>query len=144
MNTSKLPPITLTTENYRVLAGMVDTTAMAAPYLSEFLSREIDRASVVKPKQIDSGVVTLGSSVMFRSSERTRAIQLVYPPEENILAGRLSILTPVGIALIGLSVDDEMEWSTRDGRTLGLKVLDVPYQPEAAAFGKGKRLALAR
>ena len=71
--------------------------------------------------------MTLGSAVRFRerSSGSTRSARLVFPFEESIADGRLSILTPVGVALIGLSPGQEMEWQTRDGRTLGLKLLDV-------------------
>lgn len=145
MNAKQLPSITLTEDNHRVLSDMIDAAAAVAPFLAEFLTREIDRARLVTADDIGPDVVTLGSSVRFRerSSGSTRSARLVFPSEESIADGRLSILTPVGVALIGLSPGQEMEWQTRDGRTLGLKLLEVTYQPEAEAYGKEKRAALA-
>lgn len=144
MTVKKLPPITMTVENHRVLSEMVDATAVA-PVLADFMSQEIDRARLVPSDGISPDVVTLGSSVRFResSSGMTRSVRLVFPLEENLTNGHLSILTPVGIALIGLSVGQEIEWTTRDGRTLGLELLEVPYQPEAEAYGKECRSAVA-
>jgi regulator of nucleoside diphosphate kinase len=139
MTAKKLPPITMTEENHRVLSDLVEAVTVA-PFLAEFLSQEIDRAHLVPSNEVGPDVVTLGSTVRFRerSSGATRLVRLVLPSEENSASGRLSILTPVGIALIGLSVGQEMEWSTRDGRTLGLTLLDVAHQPEAEASGRAQ------
>jgi regulator of nucleoside diphosphate kinase len=141
MKAKQLPPITLTEENHRVLSDMADAAMAGAPVLAEFLSQEIDRARLVPSDGISPDVVTLGSSVRFRerSSGATRSVRLVLPSEANIANGRLSILTPVGIALIGLSAGQEMEWETRDGRTLGLTLLDVAHQPEAETYGRARR-----
>lgn len=128
-----LPPITLTEENHRLLSDLVDRLTVGTP-VADFLARELDRAQVVSSADIDADVVTLGSEVRFQDnrSATIRSMRLVYPAEESAAAGLVSVLTPVGVALIGLSVGQEMEWETRDGRTLGLKVLEVVYQPEAA------------
>jgi regulator of nucleoside diphosphate kinase len=145
MTAKQLPPITMTEENYRVLSNMVDAATAVAPFLADFLSQEIDRARLVPSDGISPDVVTLGSSVRFRerNSGAARSVRLVFPPEESIADGRLSILTPVGIALIGLSVGQEMEWVTRDGRTLGLRLLEVAYQPEADVYGKERHAVAA-
>jgi regulator of nucleoside diphosphate kinase len=138
MTTKQLPPITITEENHRVLSDMIDAATAVAPFLAEFLTQEIDRARLVPSDDISPDVVTLGSTVRFREhrSGTTRSVRLVFPSEENSADGHLSILTPVGIALIGLSPGQEMQWATRDGRTLGLTLLDVAHQPEAEIYGK--------
>jgi regulator of nucleoside diphosphate kinase len=128
-----LPPITLTDENHRLLSDLVDSLKVTTPVV-DFLTREIDRARVVSSTDIPADVVTIGSDVRFRDrrSATVRSVRLVHPSEESVARGRLSILTPVGVALLGLSAGQHMEWETRDGRTLGLRLLEVTYQPEAA------------
>ncbi|HTI86922.1 MAG TPA: nucleoside diphosphate kinase regulator [Alphaproteobacteria bacterium] len=130
---STLPPITLTEENHRMLSDMVDKLKVTMP-VAEFLGRELDRARIVSSADIPADVVTLGSEVRFKDprSAAIRSVRLVNPADENVSGGLLSILTPVGVALLGLSAGQHMEWETRDGRTLGLRLLEVTYQPEAA------------
>ena len=72
-------------------------------------------------------VVTMGAEVEFadaRSGER-RAVRLVWPAEADIEAGRISVLTPIGAGLIGLSPGQSIEWPDRDGNTRRLSVLGV-------------------
>ncbi|HKU98635.1 MAG TPA: nucleoside diphosphate kinase regulator, partial [Vineibacter sp.] len=97
--------------------------------------REIDRADVVAPEQIPASVVTMNSRCIFRddASGRDRAITLVYPEDEDVAAGRISVLTPVGAALIGLAEGQSMSWHTRSGESRMLTLLQVAFQPEAAA-----------
>ena len=77
----------------------------------------------------------MGSQVRFRDETTglAREVQLVYPQQADSAAGRISILTPVGTALIGLSEGQSMTWSDRSGKAKRLTVLEVKNRPETVA-----------
>ena len=90
------------------------------------LLSELERAQVVPDSALPQDVVRMGSSVRFRTdggAERT--VTVVWPAEADIAAGRISVLTPVGTALIGLRAGQSITWLTRDGRKQVLTVLGV-------------------
>ncbi|WP_447754386.1 nucleoside diphosphate kinase regulator [Sphingopyxis fribergensis] len=100
----------------------------------ELLLDEIDRAAICERADIPSDVVTMGSHVKF-FDEKTgaeRAVHLVYPGDADISAGRISILTPVGAGLIGLSVGQSINWPDRGGAQHRLTIIAV-QQPERIA-----------
>lgn len=100
----------------------------------EALREEIDRAEVVEPEAIPADRVTMNSRVRFvdTESKREHEITLVFPGNANVEENRISVLAPVGSALIGLSVGDTIEWPLPNGRSRRLRVMAVTYQPEAA------------
>ncbi|MCY1459732.1 Regulator of nucleoside diphosphate kinase [compost metagenome] len=57
---------------------------------------------------------------------------MVYPKDANADEGKISILAPIGSALLGLSVGEKIDWPAPGGKTLKLELLAVEYQPEAA------------
>lgn len=93
----------------------------------EMLLDEIDRAAICDRADIPANVVTMGSRVSFRdeNSGAERTICLVYPGEADISAGRISILTPVGAGLIGLSVGQSINWPDRGGANHRLTIVSV-------------------
>ena len=98
------------------------------------LEEELARAKVVPSDQIPPNVVTMNSRVRFKdeSSGTELTVTLVYPGDADASTGRISILAPVGSALIGLSVGDTIEWQLPNGRTKTLRIVELLYQPEAA------------
>jgi regulator of nucleoside diphosphate kinase len=130
-----LPPITLTADNHERLGRLADAAADGMPAEADFLAREVDRAAVVDPARIAPEVVTMNSRFVFRddASGRDRAVTLVYPEDEDVAAGRISVLTPIGSALIGLAEGQSISWRTRLGERRMLTLLKVAFQPEAAA-----------
>lgn len=98
------------------------------------LEDELARAVMVAPTEISADVVTMNSRVRYLDEHtgREREVVLVYPREASFPAGRISILSPVGVALLGLSVGESIEWRMPDGASHRLRVLEVLYQPEAA------------
>lgn len=98
------------------------------------LEEELARATVVSSEHISPDVVTMNSQVRFKdlSSQGEFEVILSYPSESGPRAGRVSVLAPVGTALLGLRVGDEIEWPLPSGRRRFLKVSAVPFQPEAA------------
>ena len=101
---------------------------------SELLLDEIDRAAICDRADIPPDVVTMGSSVTFldEKSGAERTVRLVYPADADIAAGRMSILTPVGAGLIGLSVGQSINWPDRGGIEHRLTIVAVE-QPVRAA-----------
>lgn len=102
------------------------------PYLQE-LEHEIDRAVIVEPTEVSADTVTMNSTVRLidlKTDEET-IVTLVYPDHANIAEGRISILAPIGTAILGCSEGEMVEWKVPDG-IRSLKVDHILYQPEAA------------
>lgn len=98
------------------------------------LRAEIDRAEVVEPEAIPPNRVTMNSRVRFvdEESNEEHEITLVFPAHADVDENRISVLAPVGSALLGLSVGDTIEWPLPNARSRRLRVVAVTYQPEAA------------
>ncbi|MFK0085923.1 nucleoside diphosphate kinase regulator [Pseudomonas sp. NPDC090755] len=98
------------------------------------LQGELDRAEQVGHEEVPAGVVTMNSRVHCReeASGKDYHLTLVYPKDANADEGKISILAPIGSALLGLSVGEQIDWPAPGGKTLKLKLLAVEYQPEAA------------
>ncbi len=100
----------------------------------EALRDEIERAEIVEPEAVPEDVVTMNSVVRFVDEESgsERVVKLVFPGHADVESGRISVLAPVGSALLGLSVGDSIDWPLPQGRTRRLRVVAITYQPEAA------------
>ncbi|HEX7815101.1 nucleoside diphosphate kinase regulator [Dyella sp.] len=105
--------------------------AEAARYAD--LASELARAEVVAPADMPPGVVTMNSTVRFEDEADgdIDTVTLVYPAQAG-QPGTVSILAPVGSALLGLTVGQHIEWPMPDGRHRRLRVLAIDYQPEAS------------
>lgn len=127
MTRMPLPPITLTPEDCGRLSRLADDGMAAFPQAAEFLAREVDRADVATQNRALKGLVRMGSRVVFRDDVtcQIRDVKLVYPEEADISFGKISVLTPIGAALIGLSVGQSIEWQTPSGGVRSLTVLSV-------------------
>ena len=97
------------------------------------LRAELDRADVVEPADMPSHIVTMNSTVVFEDEAdgEKLTLTLVYPAGAGA-PGTVSILAPVGSALLGLARGQQIDWPMPDGRKRRLKVLEITYQPEAA------------
>lgn len=97
------------------------------------LSAELDRADVVEPAAMPANIVTMNSTVTFEDEDNGEkmTLTLVYPNAAG-KSGTVSILAPVGSALLGLAQGQMINWPMPDGRKRRLKVLEIAYQPEAA------------
>lgn len=99
----------------------------------KLLTEELLRAEVVEPQKIPRDIVTMNSLVKFRDME-TREVymySIVYPANSDFEKGRISVLAPIGMALLGYRVGDVVEWPVPAGMRR-LKVEEVLFQPEAA------------
>ena len=119
----KLPPITITKDDLRKLStlGLINTEG------AEFLAREIDRARVVPVHQASPDLVRMGSIVKYRDNTTGQVMEvtLAYPGDADGEPGHVSVLTPVGAALIGLSVGQTIQFARRKGRVHSLSVLEL-------------------
>lgn len=103
------------------LAGIGHTSDAA-----DDLLYELDRARVVSDAKLGGAVVRMGSRVTYRPDNGDdRTVTLVYPVDADISAGRISVLTPVGTALIGLTKGQSITWNARNGQRHVLTVLEV-------------------
>lgn len=94
--------------------------------VAEALLGELDRARVVPDDELAGSVVRMGSRLRYRTDGgESRVVQLVFPAEADIAAGRVSIMTPIGAALLGLKPGQSIDWRTRDGRIQVLTVESV-------------------
>ena len=127
MTRKELPPITISGIDVERLERLAAAASGMASPAGDFLAREIARASVVPSGFLLPGVVTMGSRVDFRdeTTGQARTVTLVYPEDADFAAGKLSVLSPVGAALIGLSVSPSIEWQTPSGGWRSLTVLRV-------------------
>lgn len=96
------------------------------------LQSELERAEVVPPNEIPSDVITMYSraALLDLDTNENMEFTLVFPHEADIDTGKISILAPLGTAMLGYRVGDEFEWAVPNG-TRRLKVTDVVFQPEA-------------
>lgn len=124
----------ITTRDLERLQGVIDSAFDRDRDVADALDTELSRALVVAPEAVAPTVVTMNSRVVYESlpSGETREVTLVYPTRSNALDGRISVLAPLGAALLGLSVGDEIHWPVSADKQLHLRVREVTFQPEAA------------
>lgn len=120
----------LTFDNYRKLLALTHKIDFGE---KEKLKDELDRATVVEDDEIPHDVVTMNSVVVFKDlqTELESQVTVVYPEDANIGAHKISVFAPIGAALIGLKVGQEIEWSLPNGALRQILVTKVVYQPEA-------------
>lgn len=127
------PSITLTASDYKHLSELANAAIRTMPEAAANLADEIDRAEVLTKGRRPIDVVSMGCEVEFRdeSNGRIQKVTLVYPSEADIGQGKVSVLTPVGTALIGLRTGASITWETRTGQLKRLTVLKVRGAPTA-------------
>jgi len=99
----------------------------------ENLELELDRAKIISDSEVPADLVTMNSKIKFLNvqQEKEMIVTIVYPSDANFSEGKISVLATLGSALIGLRVNQEINWMFPDGKTRTLKILEVLYQPEA-------------
>lgn len=130
---STKPPIVVSRLDLERIEALLERMPLAQQSQYDALRAELDRADVVEPSQVPANVVTMNSVVTFEdeNSSDELTVSLVYP-SGAAAPGTVSILAPVGSALLGMAVGQHIEWPMPDGRTRRLCVLEIEYQPESA------------
>ncbi|MEB2312232.1 MAG: nucleoside diphosphate kinase regulator [Sorangiineae bacterium] len=113
---------------------LLESPAVRDTPTAERLLEEFERAEIVEPEAMPHDVVSMNSSAecVEDASGKTYTLTLVYPKDADADAGRVSVLAPIGSALLGLRVGQSIDWPRPGGKILKLKVTAIHYQPEAA------------
>lgn len=131
---AKQSKIILTSQDFDRLEALIESLPSNAFPGKAALQAELKRAEIVAPEKVPPDVVTMNSTVRFQILESGEEFELtlVYPKDVQGQSDRISVLAPVGSALLGLSVGDELEWPRPGGGVSTVKVVEVVYQPERA------------
>ncbi|HYC46398.1 MAG TPA: nucleoside diphosphate kinase regulator [Burkholderiales bacterium] len=99
----------------------------------ETLEEILDLARIVNPEKVPGNVVTMNSRVQFEDvhTREQGTVTIVYPADADPTSGRISVLSPVGAALLGESEGSEVELPLPHGQTRRIRIESVLYQPEA-------------
>jgi len=129
-------PIYITQSDLERLRKLLREAQYTEYRKSKYLDRlqmEIDRAIVVAPQEIPGDVVTMNSRVCLVDidTEEEEIYTLVYPENADLKLGRVSVLAPIGTAMLGYEVGDIFEWEVPAGKRR-LRVAKILYQPEAS------------
>lgn len=128
-----LPPITIGRIDHERLVALAEHASPAIADAAGELLSELDRADVVADEALPRGIVRMGSRVTFVSDGRPgQTVELVYPAEADIAQMKISVLTPVGAALIGMQRGQSIAWVDRGGRRRSLRVVAVEAAEGAA------------
>ncbi|MEO8215586.1 MAG: nucleoside diphosphate kinase regulator [Acidobacteriota bacterium] len=119
-------------ERLKRLLGSTDVGAEGREELED-LTREIERGLEVRPQEIPPDVVTMNSSVRVTDVESgaSNVYTLVFPADADFEKGKISILAPLGTALLGFRIGDRVRWQMPGG-VRQLRIDEILYQPEAA------------
>lgn len=129
----KKPSIAINKSDHARLSQLANGLLDRKPELAEELLTELERARVVERGETLQNSVQMGSTVEYSTDTETRRVTLVYPADADISQGKVSILTPIGTALLGLRADQSMQWVANDGRSHKLTILSVePAETDAS------------
>lgn len=133
--TDVVPGIVIPASDYDRLIELADG---AAPQVTGYLARELGRAQIVADQDCEAGIVRVGSQVSYRDNQggRTRMVTLVWPQQADVERNRISVLTSIGAALLGMRAGESIDWPAPVGGPRTLTVLAVQNGaapgPEAA------------
>jgi len=134
MNAVDRPALVITTRDARRLEALLESPAGRASPTTPLLEEELTRAQLVEAEDVSPDVVTMNSRVMCTDlvSGEQHEFELVYPHEADADQGRISVLAPIGAALLGLTVGSSIAWPVPGGRMAHVRVTAVMSQPVAA------------
>jgi len=127
------PSIIVSSTDLERLEGLLSLPAFRSRSDLDGLRDELERADVREPAEMPPDVITMNSRARFleQNTGREYELTLAYPKDARAEEGRVSIFSPAGSALLGLSAGQVIDWKTPDGNNIRLKVLAVTWQPEA-------------
>lgn len=127
------PSIIVSSTDLERLEGLLSLPAFRSRSDLDGLRDELERADVREPADMPPDVITMNSRARFleQNTSREYELTLAYPKDARAEEGRVSIFSPAGSALLGLSAGQIIDWKTPDGNAIRLQVLEVTWQPEA-------------
>lgn len=132
--TQQRPQLTVSSLDLHRLEQLLDSLPVEARAPHASLIAELERAEVVEPGEVPATVVTMNSTVRFRTEPDGKEFErtLVYPASADGSTGKISVLAPIGSAMLGLSVGDSIDWPAPRGGTMTVRIMAILYQPEAS------------
>jgi len=126
-------PIVMTEEDHRRLSGLLDRMPAQDRRHFQDLRRELGRAQRVAAGEVPADVVTMGATVHLREldTDEPWTFTICFPAEADIRENRISVLSPVGTAIIGCRVGDVIDWPVPSGN-VRIRIESVAFQPEVA------------
>lgn len=127
VNGLPMPPLLIDEEQYEQLEALARAALRRVPEVAHVLLEEIERAQILPSDHIPPTVIKVGSEVGFRDelSGKIKVVRLVFPVDADISKNCISVLTPIGVALIGLCEGDVFTWKTVSGEVRRLTILVV-------------------
>jgi regulator of nucleoside diphosphate kinase len=128
-----LSPITVSSLDYERIHALLESPVHRFATGADALSRELDRADVRAPRELPPDVISMNSTVRFTLDEGAEVFEYTLSFPRDAGRGdkaRISVLSPIGSALLGLRVGDAIDWQVPDGRTVTLRVTELLWQPE--------------
>jgi regulator of nucleoside diphosphate kinase len=127
--------IIISSSDYDRLLDLVDSARLdwrVPRHSLDVLEGELGRATIVEPSELPRDVIAMNSTVWFRDldTEEIERYQLVFPPEADVIHDRISVLAPIGTALLGFRLRDIVEWRVPQGRRR-LEITKVVQQQTA-------------
>lgn len=126
------PELIVSSLDYDRLDALIAALPQEQQMAGQALATELERARVVEPADLPADRVSMRSTVCFESTHEHHParLTLVYPRELGTAADQISVLAPVGTALLGLKVGDSIEWRLPGGESTRVRILSIDYQPE--------------
>lgn len=125
--TKRNPRVVINADDLAHLEGLADGMMKRQPALANRLYDEIARARIAKASKMPKNVVSMGSTVTYRdeTTGQEKSVTLVYPEEADITQLRVSVMTPIGVALLGLAEGASFYWDTRENQRRMLTIIKV-------------------
>ena len=127
------PEITVAAHDMERLEALLYAPSRLKRSDLDALRDELGRANVCAPSDVPPNLITMNSRARFREEHTGQEYELTlsYPRQADHASGRISILSPAGSALLGLSEQQQIDWRSGNGNAIRIKVLEVTWQPEA-------------
>jgi regulator of nucleoside diphosphate kinase len=120
----QLPSLVISQEDYQKISTIL---SVVETDIADQLEEELGRAELVPSEELPQDIVSMNSTVTFldMNTDKEQSVTLAYPNDANIELGKVSILAPVGAALIGLRVGQMIDWPIGGGKVRRIKVISV-------------------
>lgn len=128
---ARAPKIVINADHLAHIEALAEGAMQRNPDLADRLFDEISRARIVARAKMPANVVSIGSTVTYRDETTglEKSVTLTFPENADISCQRVSLMTPIGVALLGLAEGAEFFWDTRDDQRRTLTVIRVE-QPD--------------
>lgn len=124
---TRRPKIFISEASLHRLEALAESALERDPILANRLLDELERARIVDQDKMPANVVAIGNAVTYRdgTTGQERTVMLVFPTDADIKQQKISIMTPIGVALLGLKKGARFYWDTRDGERRMLTIVSV-------------------